>query len=75
MTVNKLTAPHRQEQENNPDYRRLHDFAHAPVAKITTHEQGNRDCRPDGEDAPGTFCQRFDDDQRQNRQEQGHAVP
>ena len=69
--VNQLSAPHRQQQQRHADGRGFEHFAHPPEPHITAHEQRDGNRCAHGENAPRTFGQRLDHDEREHR-EQNH---
>ncbi len=71
ILVNQFATPHRQQQQPGADGRGFEHFAHPPEAHVTAHEQRNGNRCAHGENAPGTFGEGFDNDEREHR-EQNH---
>ena len=71
LCVNQLAAPHRQQQQRDAEGRGLQHLAHAPEPHVTAHEQRDGNRRAHGENAPRTFRERLDHDEREDR-EQNH---
>ncbi len=67
-------APQREagDQQHEADQRHLEDTAGAQIAPIDTHENRDRQCRENGEGAPGTVGQRLDDDEAEHGEQNDH---
>ena len=70
--INQLSAPDRQQQQDDADGRCFQYFPDASVAQVTTHQQRDGDGCADGKDAPRTVGQRLDHDQGKHGQKDDH---
>ncbi len=66
--INQFAAPHREQQQRDAEGRGFQHLAHAHKAHVTAHQQRDGNGRADGENAPRTFGEGLDHDEREDRE-------